>query len=105
MTINKSQGYTIHNVAVEISPESSPWESGQVIVALSRTRRARDTIIVGQDINWVKNKLWNVLCTPTQWSRLEERILGLITLNEDGPVPQLLLTDYHRDYPLGSETY
>ena len=99
LTINKSQGYTIHNVAVEISPVSSPWESGQVIVALSRTRRARDTIIVGQDINWVKNKLWTVLCTPTQWSRLEERILGLITLNEDGPVPQLLLTDYHRDYP------
>ncbi len=47
----------------------------------------------------MNNKLWNVLCTPTQWSCLEERILGLITLNKDGPIPQLLLTDYHRDYP------
>ena len=48
LTINKAQRYTKNNVAVEISPKSSPWESGQVIVALSRTRGAHDTIIVGQ---------------------------------------------------------
>ena len=99
LTINKAQGYTIHNVAVEISPDSSPWESGQVIVTLSRTRRASDTIIVGRDINWVKNKLWNVLCTPTQWTCFEDRILALITLNQDGPVPQLLERDFHCVYP------
>ena len=63
LTINKPQGCTIHNVAVKISPVSSPWDSGQVIVALSRTRRARDTIIVGQDINWVNNKLWTMECS------------------------------------------
>ncbi len=66
LTINKAQGYTINNVAVEISPKSSPWESGQVIVALSRTRHACDTIIVGQSRDWVKNKLWDVRCLPTQ---------------------------------------
>ena len=99
LTINKAQGYTIHNVAVEISPDSAPWESGQVIVTLSRTRCARDTIIVGQNIEWEKNKLWNVLCTPTQWTRFEERILALITLNQNGQVPQLRSTDYHHIYP------
>jgi predicted GIY-YIG superfamily endonuclease len=99
LTINKAQGYTIHNVAVEISPDSSPWGSGQVIVTLSRTRRASDTIIVGQDIDWVKNKLWNVLCTPTQCFRFEECILALITLNQDDLVPQLLESDFHRVNP------
>ncbi len=57
LTIIKAQGYTIHNVAVKISPDSAPWESGQVIVTLSRTRRACDTIIAGQNIKWVKKKL------------------------------------------------
>jgi hypothetical protein len=38
LTINKAQGYTIHNVAVKISSDSAPWESGQVIVTLSRAR-------------------------------------------------------------------
>jgi len=57
LTINKAQGYTINNVAVEISPKSSSWKSGQVIVALSRTRRARDTIIVGQSRDWVKKQV------------------------------------------------
>ncbi len=57
LTINKAQGYKIHNVAKEISPDSAPWESVQVIVTLSRTRCACDTIIVGQNIDWVKRKL------------------------------------------------
>ncbi len=98
LTINKAQGYTIHNVAIEISPDSAPWEYGQVIVFLSRTRCVRDTIIVGQNIEWVKKKLWDVLCTPTQWTRFEEQILDLITLNQNCQVPQLLLTDYHHIY-------
>jgi hypothetical protein len=38
-------------------------------------------------------------CTPTQWTRFEERILALITLNQNGQVTQLLSTDYHRIYP------
>ncbi len=75
LTINKAQGYAIHNVAIEISPDSAPWKSGQVIVTLSRTRCNCDTIIVGQNIKWVKKKLWNVLCTPMQWTRFEERFL------------------------------
>ncbi len=92
LTINEAQGYTIHHIAVEISPASAPWESGQVIVTLSRIRKACDTIIAGQNIDWVKKKLWDVLCTPTQWNRLKEQTLALITLNQFGPVPQLLLT-------------
>jgi hypothetical protein len=99
LTINKAQGYTIHHVAVEISPTSATWESGQVIVTLSRTRQACGTIIVGKNINWVKQKLWDVLCTPTQWTRLKQQTLALITINQFGPVPQLLSTDYHCDYP------
>ena len=99
LTINKAQGYAIHIVAVGISPDSAPWESGQVIVTLSRFSHACDTIIDGHNIEWVKNKLWSVLCTPTQWTCFEERILALITLNQNGKVPLLLLTDYHRIYP------
>jgi hypothetical protein len=99
LTINKVQGYTIHHVAVEISTASAPWESGQVIVNLSRTIQAWDTIIVGQNIDWVKKFIWDILCTPTRWKCLKELNLSLITLSQFGPVPQLLLTDYHRVYP------
>jgi hypothetical protein len=34
-----------------------------------------------------------------QWTCFKERILALITLNQNGLVPQLLLTDYHCIYP------
>jgi len=47
----------------------------------------------------VKKKLWNLLCTPTKWAHFEERILALITLNQNGQVPQLLSTIYHHIYP------
>jgi hypothetical protein len=99
LTPNKSQGYTIPHVAVEISPASAQWESGQVIVTLSRIRQACDNIIVGQKIDWEKKRLWDVLCTLTQWTHLQEQTLSLITFNQSGPMPQLLLTDYHCVYP------
>jgi hypothetical protein len=95
----KAQVYTIHNLAVEITPESSPWESGQVIATLSRTAHATNTIIVVNNLDWVKNQLWIVLCTPTQWTCLEERDLNLITLNQEGPSSELVVTDYHCDNP------
>jgi hypothetical protein len=34
-----------------------------------------------------------------QWTCFKEKILALITLNQNGQVPQLLSTDYHRVYP------
>ena len=40
-------------------------------------------------------------CTmyPNAMDSLQRRIFALITLNQNGQVPQLLLTDYHRIYP------
>jgi hypothetical protein len=80
----------------QILPHVNPSKS---LLLCQRTRLAQDTIIVGQNIEWVKEKLWNVLCTPLQWTCFEEQILALITLNQNGQVPQLLLTDYHHICP------
>ena len=50
-SINKSQGATLrYGIAVEISEQYSPWESGQIVVSLSRLETSKYTIIVGEKI-------------------------------------------------------
>ena len=68
MTVNKSQCDTIPGtLAVEISAETYPWEKEQVVVIFSRTKRASDIIIVGNDKGWIKDLLWKLATTSNQW--------------------------------------
>ena len=98
-TINKAQGTTLPlGLAVEISEEYSPWESGQIVVALSRTTSARMTIIVGEK-NYAKNKMWELITTYDQWTQYTKHVLDIITINRDYGEQNQYIFDYPEVYP------
>lgn len=67
----------------QMTNECMPWEKGQVVVMLSRTRLASDIYIVG-DKQFAINKLWEIICRKTQWSSVMETILRNLSTNADG---------------------
>ena len=56
------------------------WDKGQVVVILSRTKRASDTVFVGNKIDTLK-ALKAVLMKKTHWSDYIEKMLELVTIN------------------------
>ena len=87
-TIHAAMGDTLSNMATEISLLNSNfnmWDKGQMIVILSRTKTAKDTIFVG-DKNDTLAALKNLLTRKTQWTDFMEDVLDLITIkNTDDP--------------------
>ena len=80
-TINKSQGETLPlGLAVEITKQYSPWEKGQIVVALSRTKTSSLTIIVGER-NYAIQKTWELIIIGNQWTQYTANILKMITIN------------------------
>ena len=55
------------------------WDKGQMILILSRTKFAKDTIFVG-DKNDTLTALKNLLTRKTQWTDYMEEVLQLITV-------------------------
>ena len=51
-----------------------------MVVLLSRNKECRFIIIVGNK-QWAIERLWQVICTRTQWSEYIEHILEKITIN------------------------
>ena len=101
LTINKSQGDIIPTgLAVEISETCSPWQKEQLVVFSSRTKWARDMIIVG-DKEFAVNKMWDLATTANQWTEIMESILNMVTINSDGSTefnPRYSL-NYTHNYP------
>ncbi len=65
-TINKQTGNTIDGrCAIEMSKLCSPWGKDQIVVMLSRTHTARDTIIVGNK-EFALNRMWDLITVGTQ---------------------------------------
>lgn len=59
-----------------------PWEKGQVVVGLSRTRLARLMVVVSNMTNTqVALKLWGVLCKVDQWTAMTENIIKQISIS------------------------
>ena len=76
-------GDTLSNMATEISRINANfkiWDKGQMIVILSRTKYASNTIFVG-DKNDTLTALKDLLTRKTQWTDFMEEILCLITIN------------------------
>ena len=97
-TINKSQGATLpYGIAVEISEKYSPWESGQIVVSLSRSETAKMTVIVGER-KFAINKMWELITTGDQWTRYTKHILNTISVNGDA-VSNRNIFDYPEVYP------
>ena len=97
ITINKSQGETLPlGLAVEITKKYSPWQKGQIVVLLSRTTTARNTLIVGNK-NFAVQKMWELITIGTQWTLFTNHILDLISYNETQQMenPQFLTILMH----------
>ena len=85
MTIHAAMGDTLLSVATTISVRDTNffmWDKGQLIVILSRTKLAKNTIVVGQKEDTLK-AFRSLVCKQTQWSDHMEAVLDIITLNRD----------------------
>lgn len=98
-TINKCQGETLPlGLAVEITKEYSPWEKGQIVVAMSRTKTAELTIIVGEK-NYAIQKMWELILLFNQWTKYTDSILKMISINSSQNEVESDTFDYTSVYP------
>lgn len=80
-TIHKQMGNTIYgNCVFEFDKKSKPWLKEQIVVMLSRTRRGKDTIIVGTKEEFGE-MVWKLLLKKSQWTDYIETILSNLTVN------------------------
>ena len=87
-TIHAAMGDTLQTMATEVSLSNGNfkmWDKGQMIVILSRTKKAKDTIFVG-DKNDTIAALKALLTQKTQWTDYMEEVLALTTINADTSV-------------------
>jgi hypothetical protein len=73
--MNKQTGNTIDGrCAIEMSKSCSPWGKDQIMVMLSCTHTARDTIIV-RNKEFALTRMWDLITVGTQWTRYIEQLL------------------------------
>ena len=85
-TIHAAMGDTLYSMATEISSKNDKfkmWDKGQMIVILSRTHIAMQSIFVG-DKRETLRALKELLIRKTQWTDYMEMILEIITVRESG---------------------
>ena len=100
-TIHGAQGQTLLQMATEISltnPDFNIWDKGQLIVILTRTKKAIDTIFVGNKQDTL-DALKHLLLSRTQWTDYIEHILRIVTVNESNPTSNVIRTMNQNDYP------
>ena len=84
-TIHSAMGDTLPSLATSLSTTDSNysmWDKGQLLVILSRTKLAKDTIFVGNKENTL-DALVSLLKTRTQWTQYMEEILKIVTINHN----------------------
>ena len=84
-TIHGAQGQTLPKMATEINSNDADfniWDKGQLIVILTRTKKAKDTIFVGNK-QATLDALRTILLSRTQWTDFIEHVLNVITVNQD----------------------
>ena len=99
-TIHSGMGDTLVKMATEIStsnPYFKLWDKGQLVVIISQTMFAKDTICVGQK-NETLNVLRQLLMQNTQWTDFMEAVLDIITINNDSS------TEYNKSNQQQSRT-
>jgi predicted GIY-YIG superfamily endonuclease len=84
-TIHSAMGDTLSHMATEISNADfnfSLWDKGQLVVLLSRTKFAANSIFVGNR-NDTLNAFRSLIVKKTQWTDYIEEVLGLITIDHN----------------------
>ena len=82
-TIHAAMGDTLVSMATTISYSDhnfNMWDKGQLVVILSRTKSAKDSIFVGPK-NETLQAFRDLLTKKTQWSDYIENVLDLVTVN------------------------
>ena len=100
-TIHGAQGQTLFQMATEISlanPDFNIWDKGQLIVILTRTKKAKDTMFVGNKQD-TPDALKNLLLSRMQWTDYIEHILRIVTVNEENPTTNVVRTMSQNNYP------
>jgi hypothetical protein len=86
-TINKQTSNTINGrCAIEMSNSCSPWGKDQIVVMLSCTPTARNTIIVGNK-EFALNRMWDLITVGTQWTHILNSFWKGCPLAELHPAP------------------
>ena len=75
------------DVALEVTTNHKPWESGQVVVGLSRTKSCKQITIVSdmKDKKDVVDALWECLIRINQWTALVEQIIYKLAVSPTSP--------------------
>ena len=100
-TIHGAQGETLPKMATELSMSNSDfgiWDKGQLIVILTRTRKAEDTIFVGNKQETL-SALKNILLSKNQWTDFSEHVLSIITINNNRNSLRLIRVMSQNDFP------
>ena len=85
LTIHAAMGDTLPSMATTISSKDSNyhlWDKGQLVVILSRTKFAKDSIFVGSKEDTLKC-FREVLLRKTQWTDYIEDVLEITTINNE----------------------
>ena len=70
------------DIALEVTSKYKPWESGQVVVGLSRTKSCKQiTIVTDMSKRQVVTALWGCLCKITQWTAMVEEVVGKLSVS------------------------
>ena len=100
-TIHGSQGQTLQEMATEISqhnPDFNLWDKGQLIILLTWTKKAKQTIFVGNKQDTL-DALKAIFLSRNQWSDYIEHVLSIVTINDNSNAPANFHTMNQNDYP------
>jgi hypothetical protein len=83
-TIGKQTGNTIDGQrAIEMSKACCLWAKEQIVVMLSHTHIALDTIIIGETKFAVDN-IWNLITIGMQWTAYIDQLMDRLSVNGNG---------------------
>ena len=78
-TIHSSMGDTVRSVALQIVGNNYElWDKAQIIVALTRTKRGKDVIFVGNKNETIKSII-SLVPKRNQWTDFIENVIDLVT--------------------------
>ena len=98
MTVHSAMGDTLNKMITRISIHEknfTMWDKGQLIVVLSRTKVAKDSVFVGPKKETL-DAFRQLMLLKTCWSDHMERVLEVITVNQndqDSDVSRILNTE------------
>jgi predicted GIY-YIG superfamily endonuclease len=95
------------DVALEVTNKHKPWESGQIVVGLSRTKSCKQITIVTDMDNKedVVNALRDCLCKVTQWTAMVDSIIERMAVSARTVPTESMCMDMMEHYPFRTCDY